>query len=231
MNTNNRRNRNTKSKRNGKTAYANSAVPQVQTVRIMHDIAPSRVITNLRYAWTATQLKNSGFQQASYTLRANAPYDPDSAVGSGATAGFNEWAGFYLQYRVRSIKVEAEFNNLDPVSTFANISFTNQNPASNTWTQAEWQNDLSVSKRLGQSTGSSGCKIVLQASVEQIVGDNQVVDDRDWCSTTGTVPNQLVYCVLAIDTAVAGFTMTNGALVRLLMTMETEFFERKFFTT
>ncbi len=198
------------------------------TLRLTKNVVPSHVFVPIKFWWSTSQIKNNGFQVASTSLRVNAPYDPDPGLGGGVTAiGFNEWSQFFSTYRVHRVHTSVEFVNLDSIGTYCAISYTNINPTANTWGQDYWNNVLSVSKRLGQSTGYDLAKLQLSASIVDITGSISTRYSDAFQSAVNTVPANIVWLVIALDSGLSSYTMVNGASVKLQITMETEFFERK----
>lgn len=198
------------------------------SIVVFRSITPPKLIAPIRYRWAATQLANNGFPNASKTLRVNAPYDVDASLGSTSSLGFTEYSALFASYRVRRVDMNVSISNAESISLEVCLAFSTDFFSSNAYDKTFFFNRNNVVRRMSKAGGLDQVNLSISRTLEQIVGDPAVKNDRDYSSAVTTVPTTLVYGILATDSGNASFTQTtNGCLVTWEITMWTEFYNPK----
>jgi hypothetical protein len=202
--------------------------PQDMSIVIFRNLTPSKLVVPIRYRWAQTQLANNGFSNASKTLRVNAPYDVDASLGSTSSVGFTEYAALFANYRVRKVQMNVNIVNTENISLEVCIALSTDFFGSNAYDKTFFFNRNNVVKRMSKAGGQDQCSLSITRTTEQIVGDTAVRADRDYASATTTVPQALIYGIVATDSGNASFTQTaNGCQVTWEVTMWIEFYNPK----
>jgi hypothetical protein len=192
-----------------------------KSLRYRGVIMPQSFTTHLKYMPTANLVAVG--DTASRQFNANGLYDVDPAFGSTAVSGFAELMAFYVRYRVKKVRISADFINLDTHPTVCNVGFENVNIAVKNYPYFSESNQKT---RLIAGTGGNPVRLVKEMDLAKLKGDNVVLNDNDYTGTVSTNPANLLYVSMAISDPSAA-AMTLGAYVRAEIVFEAEFFSLK----
>jgi hypothetical protein len=198
----------------------------------LSNLIPASTYTTLVYTDPTVTRLAIGIPWTLFTLRANDVWDPDPALGSGAIAGFREFANFYQKWRVIKLKVQWEIVNLSNAPITAYINYTsdiNTIPANYAAAVSFADNpQSSISRTVSQSaTGANKTRITCSFDLPRIYGSTQeYMAVQDFVGNGGPSPTSPGNRTFLNFIGFSNANMTQGVYSRLRIQFQVHFFDR-----
>jgi hypothetical protein len=187
---------------------------------------------SLKYVKNDLQLNNPA-SYSSHEFKGNSAYDPDPSLFSGGLLGYDEYAALYYKYRVISCHINATFQLLDGITTIAYITASPvslgndiNNASANQLLENGWTKSCELTP---SSVGGSSTQHTLQMTYhgKKVFGAREYFYDRDYASDVTTNPINTFYIEIGIFDALGTNAFSNGAVVKLTITYDIDFFTRR----
>lgn len=160
-------------------------------------------------------------------------WDPDSALGGGAVAGFNKLAAIYNLFRVEDFKIRINVSNNENTKPISfGLVFRDVRPSTFILTAADAQNALEVAPTtgptiVGESSGNSIYRGPWHRISPQAVLGNTIsyFGDIDYSGTAGpspASPSQVLW--VALIAYIGAGDLTNGFFLDAYMEFTTRFY-------
>lgn len=212
----------------GRAPYRAKAL---QTKRSGSQVGPlasaDELDVKLRYV-ISDRLYNAAGGAAAREWNPNGAYDVDPLLGSTETAGFDEYAALYSYYRVIGYryKLEAVSRETDAIVVYlfnTNVAVTGTNY------DVLSGNPYCHLGQLGYYTGGRAGKTFSgYMSTAKLLGSIAAESADSLRSTTTTVPTDLLFLTVAIQSDSGIGTIPNGISYVLTITMDVRFYGRRF---
>jgi len=176
-------------------------------------------------------LLNAGASNATRRFKPTASYDVDPTLGSTSTAGFAEMAAVFQYYRVERYRYVIRVANRETFPLQVVVMDSNTDPGTGVITPFIGNANTKFKMISGTQGGPNMCSFRGKHTVAQIVGSSEVEFDDNFASLTNTVPVNVVWTTVGIDSGIGANTLNNGALVTIEIWMHVRFYERKNLST
>jgi len=173
-----------------------------------------------------------GGSEASLRYRPTGAYDVDPTLGSTATPGFAEYAGFYSSYRVVSSKAKFAFtqNGSSPLVAISVPLNADPGAAPVFATIAAWASNPYQKHKAIPPVGAPTSVLISTMSTEKIYGSKMVYFDDNFSSPVNTVPvNNWWWAIGIICSPVAAVATNINTVIDI--DMDVEFFDRRVLTS
>lgn len=232
----NKSNQKAKSLRNlKKTAQRQVGGPQQQAaiVKVPRNFLranfPERMCVTMKYI-PATNLNNAALTAASRQFQVNGLFDMDPALASTAIAGFVEWMAIYQRYRVRSVKMTADFINLDTSPVVVGLGFDQQFFAANAKNVLAYLQNANQTSRLISAIGGNPVRLEIERDLQHLLGDASLLSEDQYAGTSAANPALPLYGSISAMAGGTGVALVNGVICRSLIECKTEFYQLRNFT-
>lgn len=198
----------------------------------LSDLIPAATYTTLRYTDPNTIRLATGTNWNLFTLRANDPWDPDTALGSAAVSGFREFANFYQKWRVLKVRVEWEVINQSnaPISLYVNYAADVNIIPSNYAAAVSFGDNpqSSVVKSVAQSaTGFNKTKVIFNFDIARSYGGGgEYIANENFVGNGGASPASPASRTYLNFVGFSNGNMTQGVYSRITIKYYTHFFDR-----
>lgn len=178
---------------------------------------PDRLLMKMKYS-EVIPVNATGIGQYN-VFRANSIHDPNYFVGGGSATGIQEWAHFYMGYRVHASKIKVEVLNVNTTadgSTVIVALVPTNNPGLTT-IPVEDVNTLPYCKYMTISAASGGPmpgKLMNYMSTRKMYGVESIIDE-EFASEIGTSPENQWYW----DLSYQNMDITDTVTIRVMVTI------------